>query len=99
MKSIKDELQHIILRDESAGEGSQLKKIQNFLSRHAETGFVSKKQEQFKGKETAAILTYAANHHLFYKKPINGNDFLTEGAEQRVYRLDDRQPKLTRTSF
>lgn len=88
MKNIKDELQHIILGDGPAGETNKLKKIQSFLRRHAETSFVSEKQQQFQGKETATILAYAADENLFYEQPINEIDFLAEGAEQRVYRFD-----------
>jgi len=89
MNYIKDELQHIILRDGQAGETNQLKKIQNFLRRHAQTSFVSEKQQQFQGKETAAILAFASGENLFYEQAISESNFLGEGAEQRVYRLDD----------
>jgi hypothetical protein len=37
MKSIKDELQNIILGDEQVGPGSQLKKAQSFLRGYAQT--------------------------------------------------------------
>ena len=88
MKSIKDELQHIILRDGSTGKTGQLQKTQSFLRRYAETGFISEKQQQLEGKETAALLAFAATENLFYDHPIEESSFLGEGAEQRVYRLD-----------
>jgi hypothetical protein len=59
MKNIKDELQHIILGHEPAGQASQLKKIQRFLRSDAETSFASEKQQRFKSEETAALLTVA----------------------------------------
>jgi hypothetical protein len=45
MKSIKDELQHIILGDEPAGQAGQLKKVQCFLRSNAETSFTIEKQQ------------------------------------------------------
>lgn len=70
MKNIKDELQHIILRDGQAGQTSQLKKTQSFLRRHAETSVFFKEQQQFKSEEAAAILIYAAEVGFWYDKPI-----------------------------
>ena len=89
MKSFKDELQYIILGDEPAWATNQLKKTQSFLRGYAETSVVSEKQQLFKSKEAAAIIAYATKENLFYEQPINQDDFLSEGAEQQVYRLDD----------
>ncbi len=89
MKSIKDELQHIILRDGPIGETSQLKKTQSFLRGYAEASFFPEKQQQFQNKETAAILAYATRENLFYEELIHESDFLSEGAEQKVYRFDN----------
>jgi hypothetical protein len=44
MRNIKDELQNIILGDEPVGASGQLKKIQVFLRRYAETGIGAQKQ-------------------------------------------------------
>lgn len=89
MRNIKDELQNIVLRDGSVSEASQLKKTQAFLRGYAETGFIVKKQQQFKDEETAVIVAYAARENLLYEHSINDDDYLSEGAEQRVYRFDD----------
>jgi len=56
MRNIKDELQHIIFGDEQAGRTSQLKKVQTFLRRHAETGSPAQNQKRFKSEETAFML-------------------------------------------
>jgi len=45
IKSIKDELQNIILRDEQIGPGSQLKKAQNFLRRYPKASITTKEQQ------------------------------------------------------
>ncbi len=91
MKGIKDELQNIILRDEQTGSGSQLKKAQSFLRRYAETSRATKEQQHFKDQETAALIAFAKAENCFYNHSISINDFISEGAEQKVYRLDDTQ--------
>ncbi|HMG07317.1 MAG TPA: hypothetical protein VK609_02345 [Mucilaginibacter sp.] len=88
MKNIKDELQHIILGHEPAGQASQLKKIQRFLRSDAETSFASEKQRRFKSEETAARLAFAEQENIIYTPAIREGDFISEGAEQKVYRLD-----------
>jgi hypothetical protein len=89
MKNSKHELQHIILGNEQTGPGSQLKKAQNFLRGYAKTSSPAEKQQHFKDKETAAILTFAKNENLFYNHSISINDYISEGAEQKVYRFND----------
>ncbi|WP_426668688.1 hypothetical protein ACPPVU_20950 [Mucilaginibacter sp. McL0603] len=88
MKNIKDELQHIILGHEPAGQASQLKKIQRFLRPDAETSFASEKQQRIKSEETAALLGFAEQENIIYTPAIWESDFISEGAEQKVYRLD-----------
>jgi len=89
MKNIKDELQHIILGDEQAGRTSQLKKVQTFLRRHAETSSSAQNQKRFKSEETAELINFARQEKLFYEQTISEKDFISSGAEQHVYRLDE----------
>jgi len=89
MKNVKDELQHIILGDEQAGRTSQLKKVQTFLRRHAETSGTAQNQKRFKNEETAELINFARKEKLFYEQTISEKDFISSGAEQRVYRLDE----------
>ncbi|GAB3933064.1 putative polyvalent protein kinase domain-containing protein [Mucilaginibacter myungsuensis] len=91
MKDVKYELQNIIFRDEQAGAASQLKQTQNFLRRHAKTSVDAKEQQQLKSKEAEVILAFAQQHGLIYEPPILEVDFIGEGAEQRVYKLNDTQ--------
>jgi hypothetical protein len=88
MKNIKDELQNIILGDEPAGQANKLKKAQCFLRSDATAGFAAKKQQYVKSKETAKLLTFAERENLFYTPLILQSDFISEGAEQKVYRLN-----------
>lgn len=89
MKNIKNELQNIICSDESSGTESQLKKIQSFLRRNAQTGTNAQKQQHLKSEETAALITFAHAQNLFYHNNIPEENFIGAGAEQRVFRYDD----------
>ncbi len=84
MKNVKDELQNIILRDEQTGSISQLKKAQNFLRGYAEASISAEKQQRFKNEETAALINFAEQANLFYSGSIHQNNFISEGAEQKV---------------
>jgi soluble cytochrome b562 len=64
MKNIKDELQHIIFGDEQAGRTSQLKKVQTFLRRHAETGNAAQNQKRFKSEEAAEFRHLKEGHNM-----------------------------------
>ena len=65
MKTIKDELQNIILGDEQIGGVSQIRKAQTFLRVYAQTSRSSKEQQHFKDEETAAIVAFATTEKLF----------------------------------
>ncbi len=89
MKISKNELQDIILGNEQTGPGSQLKTAQSFLRRYAEASNPAEKQQRFKDKETAALLSFVGLQARYSGPTITENDFIAEGAEQKVYRLDD----------
>jgi hypothetical protein len=88
MNKIKDELQHIIFGDGQKGQTSQLKKIQHFLSTNAGASLAAEKHQQFKSEETARLLVFAEQKGLLYAPAIRATDFISQGAEQKVYRLD-----------
>lgn len=85
MKGIKNELQNIICTDEPFGAESQLKEIQNFLRRNAETGSGTQKKQCLKSEE-AALIVFAQTKNLFYPNDIPEKNFIGAGAEQRVFR-------------
>lgn len=88
MKNIKDELQNIIRGVEPIGQTSQLKKTQSFLRTNARTSFSAKKQQWIKSEETTALIAFAKQENVFYQSPILEGNYIGEGAEQRVYRID-----------
>ena len=89
MKNIRDELQNIIIGDGSIGKTSQLKKTQNFLRANAGSGLRIEEQKHFKRKEEIKLIDFAKRENLFYPEEISENDYISSGAEQRVYRYDD----------
>jgi hypothetical protein len=89
MKNIKDELQNIILGDGPIGSSSKLKQVQNFLRGNARPSEGIEKQEYFKGEEEKCLIDFATQHSLFYSDEIDERMFISEGAEQRVYKFDD----------
>jgi len=89
MENIKHELQNIIFSNEPVSQGSSIQKIQNFLRRHEEAGFNFKKQQLLKSKEASALIKFAKTEGFIYNKEILEEHFISEGAEQRVYRYDD----------
>ena len=99
MKNIKDELQNIILGDDQNGTGGQLKKAQSFLRRYAQASIPTKKHQHFKNEEAAALIAFAKEEGLFYNHPILKDDFISEGAEQKVYRFDDTHVLKTNQSI
>ncbi|HEY4326788.1 MAG TPA: hypothetical protein VGN20_22570 [Mucilaginibacter sp.] len=88
MRNIKDELQNIILGDESVGASGQLKKVQIFLRGNAETGVGTQNQQRLKSEEAAELIRFASREKHFYEPEIREDDFIASGAEQRVYRYD-----------
>ncbi len=89
MKTIKDELQHIILGNEPSGNSNTLKKIRDFLRENAETSINAQKKQYLKSEEAAKLIAFAESEDLFYNGNINEEHFISAGAEQRVYRYDD----------
>jgi len=88
MKQIKYELQSIIIGDGQDGDRSQLKKIHSFLSANAQAGPKPEKQERLKSEEEARLIEFVLKENLLFSGEISEEQFVSEGAEQRVYRFD-----------
>lgn len=89
MKNVKNELQNIIIGDGSIGSTSQLKKVQNFLRRNEETGLRPEEQKCLKIEEEVDLIAFATKQNLLYSKEISEENFISAGAEQRVYYYDE----------
>jgi hypothetical protein len=91
MKGIKDELQGIISGNEQVSDAGKLKVVQDFLAGDAGIGRCGKDKKLVKGEEEGRLLSFAAARGLFYSGEISEEDFVAEGAEQKVYRFNDFQ--------
>ena len=89
MKDIKDELQNIIIGNGQDGASGQLKEIQNFLRGNATAGSKPQEQKHLKSKEESLLIDYALREKLSFSGHISEDLFISEGAEQKVYRFDD----------
>ncbi|HWV74937.1 MAG TPA: hypothetical protein VN040_24630 [Pseudosphingobacterium sp.] len=89
MKAIKNELQDIIFGNGQEGDTSQLKRTQNFLRRNAQASTGPEKQKYLKSEEEVFLIEHAQRENLFFPYEVSENLFISEGAEQRVYRFDD----------
>ena len=89
MKNKKDELQNIIIGNGQVSYGNKLKKVQNFLRENASASVRAEKQKYLKSEEEDKLRAFIQEENLYYDEQILEDDFITEGAEQRVYRLDD----------
>ena len=71
--------------------GKRTQKNPNFYYSICENSSGTQKQQYFKSKETEAILAFAEDGNVFYNKEIAGRNFISEGAEQRAYHLNEFQ--------
>ncbi len=89
MKQIKDELQTIIIGNGQDGFTSKLKKVHNFLRGNAKTGSKPEEQKHIKSEEKQLLIDFAKRENLIFSGVISEDLFISEGAEQKVYRFDD----------
>ena len=79
-----DEIQHIISRESQTGQGIVIKTITDYLTRCQETSRMAKTDKHFKNKETKNLIDFIETKKIWYSS-INIDNFIAEGAEQKVY--------------
>ena len=79
-----NEIKHIISRKSQIGSGIVIKTITDYLTRCQETGRMAKTDKHFKESETKSLIVFIEENNLWYHS-INVNDFVAEGAEQKVF--------------
>jgi Serine/Threonine/Tyrosine Kinase found in polyvalent proteins len=79
-----DEIQHIISRKSQTGQGIVIKTITDYLARCQEASGMAKTDKYFKVKETKNLIDFIETEKLWYST-INIDDFIAEGAEQKVF--------------
>ena len=100
MKNIKNELQNIITGNGQIGDKNLIKTIQDVLRRNEESIQISSQNKLVKSEEEIFLKHIIEAEDLTYKEEISESNYISEGAEQKVYRLDDKYIiKLNDTIF
>jgi hypothetical protein len=89
MKNVKNELQNIIEGNGQSGSESLIKKAQLYLGGNEIPGFQNPQSKCLKSEEERILTSFIEENSLFYNGEIDERNFIGEGAEQKVYRLDD----------
>lgn len=89
MKNIKNELQNIITGNGQTGDKNLIKTVQNILRRNEKSIKISSQKKFIKSEEEVFLKHIIETENLLYKEEISDSDYIAEGAEQKVYRLDD----------
>ena len=100
MKNIKNELQNIITGNGQIGDKNLIKTIQDVLRRNEKSIQISSQNQLVKSEEEIFLKHIIEAEDLTYKEEISESNYISEGAEQKVYRLDDKYViKLNDTIF
>ena len=100
MKNIKNELQNIITGNGQIGDKNLIKTIQDVLRRNEESIQISSQNKLVKSEEEIVLKHIIEAEDLTYKEEISESNYISEGAEQKVYRLDHKYIiKLNDTIF
>jgi len=82
-----DELQCIISGKSQVRYGATIQAVAGYLRASEATSTLAKTDKHFKREETARLRTYITNQNL-WKEDIDLDDYVSEGAEQKVYLKD-----------
>ena len=100
MKNIKNELQNIITGNGQIGDKNLIKTIQDVLRRNEKSIQISSQNKLVKSEEEIFLKHIIEAEDLTYKEEISESNYISEGAEQKVYRLDHKYIiKLNDTIF
>lgn len=89
IKSIKNELQHILSGESGYSYDAIIQAVTSHLRTSQRTSPMAETKHQNKGKETARLLEFAIKHNLLYDE-INESQYISQGAEQKVYIKEDK---------
>ncbi len=87
LKSIKNELQNIISGKSEVRNGAAIQAAAGYLRRSAEASTAAKAAKHYKTQETEILKNYI-NQNNFWVRDINLENYVSQGAEQKVYLKD-----------
>ena len=85
-----DEIQHILSGEIQVKHGDFIQTIISFLRRSEATSDLVKKDKHFKEKETKSLIEFI-EQNKFWVENINLENYISQGAEQKVYLKDDKR--------
>ena len=89
LRITKNELKTILSGKSGTSQDAVIQAITSYLRRGQSSSRVAEEKFQNKGEETARLIEFAQKHNLFIKG-ISDTDFLSSGAEQKVFIKNDR---------
>ncbi|HHT22224.1 MAG TPA: hypothetical protein GXZ87_02775 [Bacteroidales bacterium] len=81
---MRNELQNILSGTSSYSYDAVIQTIARYLRRSERASPTAEEKHENKPKETAKLIEYAKKHNLFYEV-LNEDDYISEGAEQKVF--------------
>lgn len=88
INEIKYELQNLISGKSGSSHDALIQTTARYLRSGKKTGPMAEEKHQNKRKETKKLIEFAEKNNLLIS--INQNNFISEGAEQKVYIEDDK---------
>lgn len=96
---MKYELQNVISGKSEVIYGNAIQAVANYLKRSTRASKLVEESEFFRKQETEILITYITEHNLWIKE-INSENYISQGAEQKVYLNDGKSVlKLNDTIF
>ena len=84
-----NEIQYIISGKSQVRYGANIQAAISYLTNCTQSGALDKTDKHFKQQETESLKQFVENHALWIKD-IDLNNYVSEGAEQKVYLKDNR---------
>jgi hypothetical protein len=84
LKQLKYELQNVIFGTGGEGQSNLIQSAKAYLGNYSKTGEKAKEGKPFRTEEEKALKDFAASNNLYFNAQRLGN-YITEGAEQKVY--------------
>ncbi len=85
---MRDELQNVISGKSKVRHGTNIQAIIRYLRTSEKSSTLDKSDKRFKREETTRLKTYIDNHGFWFEE-IDLNNYVSEGAEQKVYLKDN----------
>jgi len=83
---MKDEIRDVISGKSQVRYGANIQTTLNYLKKSEGTSTLDKTNKYFKLEETKRLIKYVENQN-FWVREINLNNYVSEGAEQKVYTM------------